>query len=63
MEFTQVNLEAQDHLKVHFMMEGDLILADSDEAREQESLASILEAKKKIEDESNGDTTKENDEG
>ena len=48
-EFTHVNLTASDHIKVHFSMEGELILSDSDEARTQAELAIILEAKKKIE--------------
>lgn len=63
MEFIQVNLSGSDHTKVHFSMDGNLILADSDVAREQQTLKSVLEAKSKIEAENEGSTTKENDEG
>lgn len=49
-EFVHVGLTASDHIKVHFCMEGDLILADSDEARDQAALKVILEAKRKIEE-------------
>lgn len=49
-EFVHVGLTGADHLKVHFFMEGDLILQDSDAARDQEALSAMLEAKAKIEE-------------